>query len=105
MGREEGEEKRGREERKGRECMNEREGGREGRHWSRERGEKGDRIGTKGRKGGWGKGCVHRVGSIDAPVRCHSKHIQQFLGQNQSNSRQAVKNYLPTTLWKSEISF
>jgi hypothetical protein len=58
---------------------NGREGGREGRDIG---GEKGEEIGGKGWEDGWGEGCAHRVWGIDAPVRCHSKYIQQFLGQN-----------------------
>jgi hypothetical protein len=70
-------EKRGRYERKKR---NGREGRREERDIS---GEKGEEIGGTGWEGGWGEGCARRYRGIDAPVRCHSKYIQQFFfGQN-----------------------
>jgi hypothetical protein len=53
----------------------------------RERGKKGleghkrrerEETGGKWLEGGWGEGCAHRYRGIDAPVRCHSKYIQQL---------------------------
>jgi hypothetical protein len=55
--------------------------GREGRRdWRDIREKKGEEIGGKWLEGGWGEGYAHRYRGINAPVRCHSKCIQQHFG-------------------------
>jgi hypothetical protein len=65
------------------------------------RGEKGGDIRKgQGRWLPWGEGCAHRYRGIHAPVRCHSKYIQQFFGIELILyiAGPAVWNRLPRTL-------